>query len=239
MQGLAGKESPTLLVLGGGTANVLTRELGLPADPLGVIAKLRGLIARRVRLGVVDFDSGRSRFFLLMCGAGLDAEVAAVTTSQQKSRLGVGAFWLQGGAMMLRQFPQLRVAAGPDGGSRSRASSLVVISKSRSYGGGLVLTPGANLLADRFESAEFTGTSRIRYCGYLLAVVSDRTARWPGIRHAACAEARIEPTGDAPVHVQLDGEIAGRLPASVRLASETLRLLLPRAYGAEPAERSA
>ena len=233
VQGLAGRDSPALLVLPGGTANVLIHEVGLPTDPLGVIAALPGLVPRPVPLGLVELDSGTSRFFLVMCGAGLDAEIAAVTTSGMKNRIGLAAFWLHGAVQVLRRFPQLRVASPADAGASSGASSLVVISKSRAYGGGLVLTPGANLLADRLAVADFTGTSRIRCCGYLLAGVCAQAGWWPGIRHTACEQVRLEPCGRSPVQVQVDGEVVGRLPARVSLLSKTLNLLLPPGYGAE------
>ncbi len=233
VQGLAGQESPALLVLPGGTANVLVNEVGLPADPFGVIALLPTLMTRPVPLGRVTFEDGRSRFFLVMCGAGLDAEIAAITPSDLKNRLGLGAFWLRGTRKVVQRFPRLHVATDANGSTRGCASSLVVVSKSRVYGGGLVLTPEANLLADRLVVADFTGTSRARFCGYLLAAISAQTSWWPGIRHSRCETIRIEPHEDSTVQVQVDGEVAGSLPAQVSLVAETLPLLLPPAYGAE------
>ncbi len=231
VQGLAGQVSPPLLVLPGGTANVLVNEVGLPRDAFGVIASLPTLVAKPVRLGKVTFRDERSRFFLLMCGAGLDAEIAAVTTSDLKNRLGLGAFWFRGSRRILQRFPRLRVAGDGSGRPPGGASSLVVVSKSRTYGGGLVLTPEANLFADRLAVADFTGTSRARYGGYLVAAVLAMTGWWPGIRHGMCETIRIEPYDDSTVYVQVDGEVAGSLPAQVTLASETLRLLIPPGYG--------
>ncbi len=233
VQGLAGRESPALLVLPGGTANVLVNEIGLAKDPLAVVASLPTLVARAVPLGLVEFDDGTSRFFLVMCGAGLDAEIANATTTRLKHRLGLGAFWLRGTKRILGQFPRLRIAPAVNEKPTNGASSLVVVSKSRTYGGGLVLTPDANLFSDRLAVADFTSTSRIQYCGYLLAAICSQTSWWPGIRHSACAEVRIEPDEDSPVQVQVDGEVAGRLPARVSLASQILTLLLPPEYGSE------
>ena len=233
VQGLAGRESPAILVLPGGTANVLVNETGLPKDPVGAVNSLPGLLPREIPLGLVEFDSGERRYFLLMCGAGLDAAIAARTPARLKNRLGLGAFWLRGAEQALRRFPRLRVVRGGPAVPGDRASSLVVVSKSRVYGGGLVLTPGANLLEDRFEIACFSGTSRVRYCGYLLAAVFAATDWWPGVLHSEGTELHIEPLGSDSVELQVDGEVAGCLPATVSSSSQTVRVLLPREYSCE------
>ncbi len=231
VQGLAGRASPAVLALPGGTANVLVNEVGLPKDPVQAITSLPNLIVREVSLGLVEFDSGGSRYFLLMCGAGLDAEIAARIPARMKNRLGLGAYWLMGAGQVLRRFPRLRVVSDGNGNGGNRASSLVVVSKSRAYGGGLVLTPGANLLANRFEIASFSGTSRIRYCGYVLAAVLAATGWWPGIRQYEATELHIEPYGTDSVELQVDGEVAGCLPATISLSSRAVQVLVPPGYG--------
>lgn len=233
VQGLAGRASPAVLALPGGTANVLVNEVGLPKNPIQAISSLPNLIVREVSLGLVEFNSGGRRYFLLMCGAGLDAAIAARIPTRLKNRMGLGAYWLLGAGQALRRFPRLRVVPDVDGNGGNRASSLVVISKSRAYGGGLVLTPRANLLANRFEIATFSGTSRVRYCGYLVAAVLAATGWWPGIRHREVTELQIEPYGSDSVALQVDGEVAGYLPAIVSLSSCAVRVLVPPEYGLE------
>ena len=237
VQGMVGSESAALAVLPGGTANVLVREVGLPQDPVGAASILPTLAARTVRLGLVKWAGGRSRYFLVMCGAGLDADIAARIQTPLKRRFGVVAYWLHGVEQVFRRFPRLVVRDGPPF-EGSGACSLVVISKSRRYGGGLVLTPRANLLADRFEVARFSGTSRLRYCGYLLAAVCSLTPRWPGIRHQFCGAVSLSADSACKVPLQVDGEVAGTLPAEVSLSSEALTLLVPPEYGGAAEQRS-
>ena len=129
---------------------------------------------------------------------------------------------------MFRRFPE--VTARRNSVVRAGACSLVVISKSRQYGGGLVLTPDANLLANHLEIAWFTGTSRVRFCGYLFAAVCGIAARWPGIDHQACSEVTLSADSEEEVPFQVDGELAGVLPVVVSLSAESLRILLPRDY---------
>ena len=229
VQGLAGTKRPALLVLPGGTANVMVREVGLPTDPVAAAALLPSLEEQTIRLGVVECDEGGTRYFLLMFGAGLDAAIAARTLPGLKRRLGTAAFWVGGAQQAVHRLPRLKVAIG-SGTVGNQASSLVVVSKSRRYGGGLVCTPSANLLSSDFEVAQFAGTSRARYCGYLLAAVCEMTPRWPGIRHTRTTHLRLESCGNERVQFQVDGEVAGTLPARVSLGPLSVSVLLPPAY---------
>ena len=229
VQGLAGTDRPALLVLPGGTANVMVREVGLPTDPVAAAALLPRLEEQAIRLGVVEFDEGDSRYFVLMFGAGLDAAIAARTLPGLKRRLGTAAFWVSGAQQAVHRLPRLKVAMG-SGTVGDDASSLVVVSKSRRYGGGLVCTPSANLLSSNFEVAHFAGTSRTRYCGYLLAATCEITSRWPGIRHARTTHLRLEACAGEQVQFQVDGEVAGTLPARVSLSPLSVTVLLPPAY---------
>ncbi len=229
VQGLTEAPSTRLLALPGGTSNVLVREAGMPLHPARAAEMLPSLEPRRVRLGQVRFGDGTSRFFLLMCGAGLDAEIAFRTSAAMKRLLGQGAFWLRGAQQSIRRFPQVRVRS--EGSCSERTCSLVLVSKSRAYGGGLVLTPGANLLSHRFEVAQFPGTNRTLHAGYLLAATLDRIAGWPGVRLDRRTEVELVQVG-VSVRVQVDGEVVGGLPARVSLSPVTVQVMLPRAYGA-------
>lgn len=230
VQGLAGCHDTSLLVLPGGTANVLVRELGLPTNAHAVAGLLPILQQRTIRLGLAESSEGYRRYFLLMCGAGLDAAIAARATPPMKRKYGQAAFWWCGAQQAVRPFPTVRVVLGGQE-QADHTSSLVVVSKSRTYGGGLVFTPKANLLAERLEVARFTGTNPVRYCGYLVAGICAATSWWPGIFHDACEDLRLESTDESSVPFQLDGEVAGELPVRVSASAVSLRLLLPAAYG--------
>lgn len=238
LQGLVPDCSPDLLVLPGGTANVLVKEAGLLREPCAAAARLPELVPRAVTLGCVDFSAGRRRYFLLMCGAGLDAAIAARTPAALKNRLGLCAFWLRGAEQALRRFPRLRVWEGPSA-ARNGHSSLVVISKSRRYGGGLVFTPTANLLSSEFAVAQFAGTNPFRYCGYLLAGIGAVVEWWPGIHLSNARWVGLEPLGPDPVPVQVDGEAVGILPAHVCVSNISIRLLLPKTYATPRAPETA
>ena len=231
LQRLTGKASPAMFVLPGGTANVLVHELGMPISPVAAARMLPELAARAVRLGEVRLDKdGASRYFLLMCGAGLDAAVADRTSTRLKKTLGQGAFGVSAAMFTLQNFPRARISA-PGRPNRNPPCALIVVSKSRMYGGKLVLTPGANLLANHLEAAQYPGTSRLHFSGYLTAAALHLTDRCPGVRFVHREELRLEPVDGNEVQVQVDGEIVGELPAAVLLSDAICTLLLPPNYG--------
>jgi diacylglycerol kinase family enzyme len=73
---------PALAALPGGNANVFTRSLGLPTDPVDatgrVIEALEAGRSRRLGLGRIDPGGRPSRYFTFNAGLGLDAEVVRV-----------------------------------------------------------------------------------------------------------------------------------------------------------------
>jgi diacylglycerol kinase family enzyme len=230
VQGLAGRGPTALLVLPGGTANVLINELGLPADPIRAARLLPHLVAKPVRLGRAAFSNdGSSRYFLLMCGAGLDAAIADRVSQPLKRTMGRAAFWLAGAQFFLERFPRVRVSTA-DSSKTNPWCGLVVVSKSRLYGGGLVLAPRAHLLADHFVTAQFPGANRLVYSSYLTAARCHLLSRWPGVRLEAHSDLVLEPAAGEPVQVQVDGEVIGELPARITLSDVTCTILMPMGY---------
>ena len=73
---------PALAPLPGGNANVFTRSLGLPTDPVDatgrVIEALAAGRSRRLGLGRIDAGDQPGRYFTFNAGLGLDAEVVRV-----------------------------------------------------------------------------------------------------------------------------------------------------------------
>jgi len=73
---------PAFAALPGGNANVFTRALGLPADPVDatgrIIEALRAGRQRSIGLGCAGLGGAGDRYFTFNAGLGLDAEVVRV-----------------------------------------------------------------------------------------------------------------------------------------------------------------
>ncbi len=233
LQGVVGSDA-VLLPLPAGTANVFAWETGLPVDPVKAAAALPELAVCEVELGVVEFpDEGRRRFFLLMCGAGVDANAVYQLNVDLKKRVGILAYFFSAIRQLFNRIESLNLQVGDE----RIARSLAVVSKSRLYGGRLVLTPNAHLLERDFDVVCFRSTSPLTYTGYLAGVLTRSLERFDGVHWRQARDVDLSARESPHVYVQVDGELAGRLPARVRMGPERVRVLLPKAYCAAYPEK--
>jgi YegS/Rv2252/BmrU family lipid kinase len=209
-------------VLPGGTANVVSMELGLGGRPERAAGRLPNLVEQRIALGRFC-RAGSSRYFLSMGGVGLDARIVYDLNPVLKARTGKLAYWLAGFGQFSHRVGNLD--AKLNGGVHR--CGFVLASRVRNYGGDLEIARGASLLKSDFEVVLFEGSNPLRYAWYMLGVAVKKVQSMHGV-HTFRAQ-RVEFSGNA--HVQIDGEYVGRLPASFEIAPSALTLLMPASYG--------
>ena len=221
LQGLVGTNA-RLAIWPGGTANVLARDLKLPFKSQPAAQAIVNDRTRRIHIGcATDEVTGVKRYFLLMAGVGIDAAVARDVRPDLKRRIGKGAFWYAGLGHLLRWNP---VPFTMEVAGKSFSATFACIANAASYGGGLVLTPGARIDRPEFEILLIDSHSRLRYLYLLTLVMRGRgTAGTAGVRYLQADHARA--TGDAPV--QVDGENIGTTPMSFEIAPETIEVIVP------------
>jgi len=214
-------------ILPAGTANVLATELGLGRDIEQVARQIPHCLARRISLGRLDCGSS-SRHFVSMAGIGFDAHIVYHLSTRLKKRLGKGAYWISGFAHGVRRFPEFEIEVE---GSARLVCSFALISRVRNYGGDFEIARGASLLQDNFfEVVLFRGRHSLPYLKYVLGMVTGRLSGMQGVTFLTGRSVRVSDPADRRVYIQVDGEYAGRLPASIVLIPEALTLLIPPAY---------
>jgi len=210
-------------VLPGGTANVLAMELHLGSNLEKAVGKLAACSPKRISVGRLCQPEKPSRHFLMMAGAGFDAQVVVDLKPGLKARTGKLAYWVSGFAQIVKRVGQLETRI--DG--HTYPCGFMLASRVRNYGGDLELARGASLLSDEFETVMFEGSNPLRYAVYMLAVAVKQVQKMPGVR--TVRSTRIELLGDAPI--QIDGEYVGPSPATIEIVQDALTLLIPEAYG--------
>jgi YegS/Rv2252/BmrU family lipid kinase len=235
VSGMSGSDA-TMLPLPSGTANVLADEVGLPLSLIKVAKSLPELQPYRVPLGMVHFEKPTpgSRYFLLMCGIGVDASIVYSVDARLKAYIGQGAYWLGSLGRLQQPFDLFRVRIN----GQEKRCSLVIISKSRRYGGRLILTPDAHLLSEEFQVVLFEGDSPLRYIGYLARVATQSLHRFPDVHFWNTTRVEIAPLSQPKIRVEVDGELAGCIPGYVEMVKESLTVLLPPAYAARQPEKA-
>jgi YegS/Rv2252/BmrU family lipid kinase len=217
VNGMAGSSVP-LAVLPAGSANVLAKELNLPWSPWRAAEYIPRGVVRRIALGRAG-----QRHFIAVAGAGADANIVYQVAKRSKMRLGTLSYWLESfRQLFLYDFPEFTVRIGEE----TLASTLLVVSRTRHYGGPVQITRRADLFGDQFEICLFPRRLPIVYLVYFLAQLVGQLESFPEVRFRRGQELRAE-RGMPRIHVQVDGELAGQLPTDFVIVPNALSLLVP------------
>ena len=226
-----GDSGVTLLPLPAGTANLLAEQAAIPREPDKAALLFPEAASYEVPLGMVRCQNPEpsERLFLLLCGVGVDASIIYNLNTKLKPYLGQGAYWLGSLDHLHRKLEPFCIRV--DG--ETHECTFALFSKSRVYGGHLAITPDAHPFREEFDVAIFHGQSPLRYVAYLAQLAAKKLDQLPDVTFHRTSRAELFPVDSDRVYVEVDGELAGRLPATVEMASHRVKLLLPTRYADE------
>jgi diacylglycerol kinase (ATP) len=216
-----------LALLPGGTANVLAKELNLPWDIPGAAKHLVNADVREIALGLAKplEQPEKARYFLSLSGCGPDGMIVYSVDLGLKARVGILAYWWQGVREVLRYtFPRFRVRAG----DRQMEATLVVVGRTKNYGGPFKITDQADLFEDQFEVMALTTQSGLKYLSYLPTLWMGNLRKEEDVHFWKADTLVCEPLDANPVYSQVDGEPLARLPVEFSIVPKALKLLVPR-----------
>jgi diacylglycerol kinase (ATP) len=225
-----------LALLPGGTANVLAKELDLPWDIPSAAEKLVHGDIKEIALGLATplEEPHKKRYFLSVAGSGPDGMIVYAIDLDLKARVGIMAYWWQGAYEVFRyKFPHFRVVSA----GQKLDASLLVVGRTKNYGGPFKITTGADLYEDQFELMALTTQSGFRYLSYLPSLWFDKLRGTDGVHFWKSDTVVCEPLDANPVYAQIDGEPLARLPVEFKIIPRALKLLVPR-NGTAPKPRA-
>jgi diacylglycerol kinase family enzyme len=225
-EGMLGSDVP-LAALPAGTANVLATEMRIARSLEAAARSLREWTPRRIGVGRLT-AGGAARHFLLMAGIGLDAHIVARVNAGLKARTGKFAYWVAGWSLVGRALPEFDVEID---GRRTRCS-FALVARVRNYGGDFEIARQTTLFDREFEVVLFEGRNTARYVKYFAGMATGRLRGMTGVTVTRARSLTLTPPPGATVHVQVDGEFAGDLPAQIELVPDVLTLMVPAAYAA-------
>jgi diacylglycerol kinase (ATP) len=220
-------EAVPLGILPAGTGNVLATELGLRGRLDQVARQVGDWVPWRIGAGLLIADGGAvHRHFLMMAGVGFDAPIIRRVDPALKKNYGTLSYWIAGLGELNRELDEFEVWL--DGASRRCTFALA--SRVRNYGGTVEIARHAGLLREDFGVVLLEGRNTFLYLEYLAGVLADRLGAMSGASVLHAKRIEFRPGGGAPVYVQVDGELAGQLPAKVEIVPDALTLLAPPGF---------
>ena len=206
-----------------GTANVYAAEVGLPFEPSALADCLTKRRTRPLQLGLVTpLGGGAERHFVLMAGAGFDAQVVDKVDPAVKRYLGKAAYALETVGAFVRadaHRPTLLV----DG--RELATSSAIVVNARYYGGRFVLSKSADPFAPSMDLCLFHKAGRQAIFGYLVRVALGLIEDSPVYSIERVSSFDITGPDGAPI--QADGDIVARAPVRISMAERSLAAIVP------------
>ena len=205
-------------VVPAGGGNDAARSLGLPPrDPLAAAALLP-----RLRRRPADLARVGERRFLVVAGAGFDAEVNRLANQRLA--------WARGRARyagaVLAQLAVGRPAGFRltlDGHARELRGWLVAVANCQSYGGGMRVAPQARLDDGHLDVVVVGDVGKGEFLRTFPKVFSGRHVEHPAVTvHQA---RRVELAADRDLVVYADGEPAGALPAAFEVHPAAVTVL--------------
>lgn len=206
--GLAGTGIP-MGIVPEGTANLLSRNLGIPQNELEAIAVALTGHTRSIDLVKLSVDGSEGEHFAVMAGMGIDAVIMDETDPELKSKIGAGAYFVAAAKALGRLPVSMRIRVDNHRVHRRRAM-ICVVGNVSTLTGNLVLIPGAKPddgLLDVYVASPHRFTHWIRVFLRLITRRrqggDDRVDQWRG--------RRVEVVLERPDNYQLDGDVVGEL----------------------------
>jgi diacylglycerol kinase (ATP) len=220
IQALAGTEVPLGIVPAGG-GNDLAGALGLPGDPVEAVRVIAAGRTRAIDLGRTDDGRGGGTWWAGVLNAGFDsAVVARAEHSRIRGHLRYDlATWLE--LARLRPTP-MRIVL--DGEPVQRDVTLVAVGNSTRYGGGMLITPGAQLDDGIFHVTVAEAMTRRQLAALKPLVRAGRHVHSARVTVHVAREVTLDSPG---VAAYADGEAIGPLPVTTRCVPAALRVLVP------------
>ncbi len=195
------------------------RPAGTPTWLSGAFEALLAAEIRSVDVGMVD-----GQHFLMWCGVGFDARVAAEVEPEDRRRYGALAFIATSvslGVEYAGSHMQLTL------GDRQVEDEVLMVlaANARLYGGVIEIAPNAYLDDGLLDVCVFKGEGIGTKVRHVTAVLSRRQILEPQFDYAQVDRLRVESEPSEAVH--LDSEPWGRTPVDIRVVPRGLQVAVP------------
>ena len=201
-----------------GRGNDFARVLEIPEDPA---AAARVAVEGSERLlDVADLDGTP---FVGIASFGFDSDANRIANNARVIK--GDAVYFYAALRALAQWRPARFTVGVDGEQHEVVGYSVVVGNSKAYGGGMYVLPQADLDDGKLDVMLCTDVSKRTFLRDLPKVFKGTHLDLPYVR--SLRGSVIEVASDRPFVIYADGDPIGATPATVRVESRCLRVVVP------------
>ena len=231
-----GGGSVTFGLLPAGSAQDVLRNLGLPRRLSEALAVIRGGHVREIDIGraaVTGVDtSARAIHFVNDASFGASAVVAGAISESRRGgwhryvppRVGFGLGAARAAAGVRPVSLSVEVDGTPFFSGRAMFGAAA---NGRCFGGGMQVAPDAELDDGLLDVVVIPDLPKAKLFRHLPTLYSGGLLEVPEVRATRGRRVAVRAEGAAPVPVEADGEVIGRLPAELTVDPRALRVLVP------------
>jgi diacylglycerol kinase (ATP) len=231
---LVGSELP-LAIFPGGTANVMSVELGIPGDLAQALALVCG---DEHDYRMIDMGQVNDNYFLLRVGTGFEADLVKGADRETKNKLGSLAYILSA-IQALKGSRVIRYHLTLDGKPMEAEGITCMVANSGSIGSpGLSLAPNISVSDGLLDVVVIRAGDIGSVISVAASVIAKNEIAEP-LQHWQAREIKV--TTELPQPVQADGELIGETPTHVKVIPQCVRVIVPKKpeQPASVAERNA
>jgi YegS/Rv2252/BmrU family lipid kinase len=223
---LAGSQVP-MAIFPGGTANALSRALGISRD----LAEACALVTEQEsRVLTIDMGQVGDECFLVAIGLGIAGSIAEEADREEKDKLGILAYALKM-IQSTRQAPIACYSIKIDGQQIESEGVLAVIANSGNFGiPGVTLTPTVDM-TDGLLDVLVVPSASVPALVSLAASMARQDLDGAPVEHWQGRDITI--VSDPPQPIQADGEVLDPGEVHVTIAPQALRVIVPKAAAAD------
>jgi diacylglycerol kinase (ATP) len=216
--------SVPLGIVPAGTGNDHAREFRLPtSDPEAAADVIVAGHTETIDLGRIVDGAGDVKWFGTVMAAGFDSLV-----SDRTNRMSWPHGRMRYNVAMVAELSKLRLLpfrlAFDDGPEVTTALTLAAFGNTRSYGGGMLICPGADHADGLLDITMAHSASRTKLIRLFPTVFKGTHVNLPEITTKRAATVHVDCPG---INAYADGDFAAALPVTVSAVPQALRILVP------------
>ena len=217
--GLEGSDKP-LLIIPGGTENLLASELGFDNDLKKVIKAFNEWYIRPL-----DMGQANGKCFTSIAGIGFDAEVVHLVNSERSGHIDhLDYFWPLWRTFWEHKFPKIQVEV--DGKQIYDGNAMVFVGNISRYAIGLKILAEADYSDGLLDICIYDCKSHLRLLRHSMFTVLKKHKKSSHVVYAKGKNIKI--TSDSEIHTQLDGDPGPSLPMEIKVIPKAVKLLVSK-----------